>query len=217
MTGVQTCALPILPDDFPAIPFLVVRGLPTDVQDTMDQGRTRAASDQLVIDGVMPGTDARIVAGAIRVHLEWHRMTFFKKAGVLSNTVSNTEVVAWAHDHPLEVSLMGEIICTQMRRVKARPSVTLAVLLHFHLIDGEAAREFAAALYSGAGLGADSPILALRERLDRIRAQKTRLSDRDLIAYFIIAWNAWRLGRPLSRLQGPRGGSWTVGDFPKAI
>ncbi|SPX87637.1 hypothetical protein [Mycobacteroides abscessus] len=39
-------ALSRMPDDFPALPFLVVRGLPTASQDTMDQGRTRSAGDQ---------------------------------------------------------------------------------------------------------------------------------------------------------------------------
>lgn len=210
-------ALSRLPEDFPAIPFLVVRGLPASVQDTMDQGRTRTAGDQLVIDGLVGGSSgSRVIAGAIRVHIEWKRMAFFGQR-MQANQVSNPEVVEWAQSHPIEMSIMQDISGDRLRRVKARPSVTLAALLHFRLIDGDDARDFAEALVTGAGLDVGNPILALRDRLDRIKEQKLRVSDRDLIGYFIMAWNAWRQGRSLNKLQMPKGGAWTRDSFPEAI
>lgn len=208
-------ALSRMPDDFPAVPFLVVRGLPTSTQDTMDQGRKRSAGDQLTIDGLTNDTDARIVAGAIRVYCAWTGGLLFRDRKL--SDLSNTAVISWAQEHSIEVEIMKSIVCTDMRRVKARPSVVLAVLLHLNLVDGEAAREFSTRLYTGAGLADGDPILTLRDRLDRLREQKMLVEDRDVIGFFILAWNAWRHGRKLTKFQRPQGGSWTYESFPKAV
>lgn len=201
-------------DDSIRLAFLVVRGLPSDSQDTMDQGRTRTAGDQLNIDGITDGSDSRVIAGAIRVYIQWTTGGLFRDQ--IASRIGNPEVVQWAKEHPLEISLMREILCDRVRRVKTRPSVTLAVLLNFYLIDGEAAREFATGLYSGAGLESGDPILALRNRLDRIYTQKIKTVDRDIIAFFITAWNAWRAGRKMEKFQRPVGGSWAADNFPVA-
>lgn len=208
-------ALSRMPDDFPAIPFLVVRGLSPDSQDTMDQGRKRSAGDQLNLDGLTRDADSKVVAGAIRVYIEWRDGLLFTNRN--ANQITNTAVIEWAHTHTVEMSIMKAVLNTEMRRVKARPSITLAVLLQFHLIDGEAAREFCDGLYTGAGLAAGNPILTLRDRLDRIREQGIKTSDRDYIAFFVVAWNAWRQDRKLSKFQRPAGGSWTRDSFPEAV
>lgn len=208
-------ALSRMSDNFPAIPLLVVRGLHTATQDTMDQGRTRTAGDQMAIDGLTNGKDGKIIAGAIRVFLQWQSGNLF--ADQVGNRVSNPRVIEWAKTHPVELGLMQSIMTGGLLRVKCRPSVTLAVLLQFHLLDGEAAREFASALYSGAGLDDGSPILTLRNRFDRIRTQGIKTSDRDYIGYFILAWNSWRHGRSLLKFQRPAGGSWSRDNFPAAV
>lgn len=204
-------ALSRMSDDFGPLPFLVVRGLPTDTQDTMDQGRVRAAGDQLVIDGVV-GRDSKVVAGAIRVYGAWHSGALFRDKGAYS--MSNPQVLEWAREHPVEMLIMDDLIDSHLRRVKMRPSVTLAIMLTLRQVDADAQREFAQMLYTGVGLEKGSPIIALRERLDRIRELKIRTPDRDLIALTIMAWNAWREGRSIARLQRPRNGVWTAETFP---
>lgn len=202
-------------DDSVSFPFLVVRGLPTESQDTMDQGRTRSAGDQLSIDGLASDGESRIIAGGIRVYVQWMSGGLFGDAK--EHRVSNPGVVRWAKDHPIEMALMAEILTsTKVRRVKSRPSLTLAVLLHFYLIDGEAARDFAEGLCSGASLAEGNPILTLRRRLERIRETNVQTSDRDVIAFFIIAWNAWRAGRSMEKFQRPHGGAWAPDNFPVA-
>jgi len=57
-------------------------------------------------------------------------------------------------------------------------------------------------------------VLALRNRLDFARGSKVKLTVRDLIGYFTIAWNANRQGRPMHKLQRPKGNIWTVENFP---
>lgn len=208
-------ALSLMPDEFGAIAFLVVRGLPTSSQDTMDQGRKRSAADQLNIDGLASGSDGKVIAGAIRLYIEWQRGLLF--ADRASNKIGNTEVIEWAENHPIEMAILRDILSTEVRRVKARPSLTTAVLLHFHLIDNEAAKEFSHGLFSGAGLEIGNPILTLRERLDRIREQNVKISDRDAIGFFVLAWNNWRQDRKMVKFQRPAGGSWTRETFPKAV
>lgn len=206
-------ALSRLPDDFGTLPFLVIRGLPSSAQDTMDQGKVRSAADQMAIDDLLGSkSDARIVAGAIRVYLQWSGTRMF---GNRFQDVSNPEVVAWAHANPVELHMLDDIVCADLRRVKSRPSLTLAVMLIFRKIDGEAQREFAAALYTGTDLPKGSPILALRDKLDRIRERKLRTSDRDYVAFYISAWNAWRDGRSMKDIRRPVGGEWSRENFPE--
>lgn len=205
-------ALSRLDDSFGALPFFVVRDLPPESQDSMDQGRTRTAADQLCINKI--GSNSSAIAAAIRIYLQWTENRLFGDQ-VTKGKVGNTRVVEWATKHPKEVALMDEILCVQLRRVKIRPSLGLAIMLRLHLLDTEAAREFAASLYTGAGLETGNAILTLRERLDRIQGVKT--SDRDYIAFFVLAWNAWRTGRSMTKFQRPHGGSWSAENFPQPI
>lgn len=205
-------ALSRMPDTFPAIPFLVVRGLPTSAQNTMDQGRMREASDQLVIDG-LAGHNSKIIASAIRVYVPWRTGLLFKDNK--AQALSNPQVTRWAYDHPIEMSMLNDLATAQLRRVKVRPSITLAVMLTLRQVDGEAQRQFAEALYSGAGLEIGNPILTLRDRLDRLKETKVQETDREHIGFFITTWNAWRDGRSLRKLQRPKSGTWTADTFPE--
>lgn len=204
-------ALSRMPDDFAAIPFLIVRGLPIESQNTMDQGRKRSAGDQLKIDG-LASTSPTSVAAAIRVYIQWVEGRIFGDKS--TSDIGNTEVVDWAMNNPTELAMISDIIAGQTKSIKARPAVTVAVMLMLRQIDGVDQREFAEALISGAGLDAGSPILALRERLDRIKQSRVRVSDRDLIGLFVVAWNAYRDGRLLRKLQRPTNG-WTRDTFPE--
>lgn len=69
-------------------------------------------------------------------------------------------------------------------------------------------------LLSPIGLAAESPILAMRRCLENAAYDNERLGERDLLAAFVATWNALRDGRPLQKLQRPRGGSWTAATFP---
>ncbi|SDU74979.1 hypothetical protein [Gordonia westfalica] len=60
-------------------------------------------------------------------------MAFFGDQKVASK-ISNPEVVAWAAEHPVEMAILQDLASQRLRRVKCRPSVTLAVLLQFRLI-----------------------------------------------------------------------------------
>ncbi|MEG8184274.1 hypothetical protein GZH49_38110 [Nocardia terpenica] len=195
-----------------SFPMLVVRGLDPDSQVTMDQGAKRTAGDQLTLSGIC-GHSTTMVAAALRVYLIWMEGDLFKDTTHASAAVSTTKVVEFAHAYPQTVAT-AERFTTVAARLKCRPAVACAVAIRLTEIDTDAAGEFVHLWDCGAGLAEGSPILALRERLDLIRSTRIRTSDRDQIGFIVTAWNHWRRGKQVSKLQRPRGG-WTATNFPE--
>ncbi len=193
-------------------PMLVVHGLASQTQITMDQGAKRTPADQLELNGIGKAY-SQLVAGAIRVLEQWRDGDLFGDRTRVSPLLA-PKVVAWAERYPQHVETITAYAGQGITRIKARPSVTAAVAVRLHEIDPQDCAEFFELMLSGAGLAADSPILALRERLDRIRTYKITTSDRELLALFVITWNAFRQQRPLTKVQLPKGGL-TRANFPQ--
>ena len=85
--------------------------------------------------------------------------------------------------------------------------------MKFLQIDDAAAVEFFHLLVTGAGRKGD-PIVALDQRLRRLRRDRRVEPDRDVLSFFILSWNAWRDGKSMTKFQRPRSGSWTKNNFP---
>ncbi|MFE3958590.1 hypothetical protein ACFXPS_31005 [Nocardia sp. NPDC059091] len=192
-------------------PLLIVRGLSPDSQVTMDQGAKRTPSDQLTITGIT-SHNTSMVAAALRVYMVWMEGNLFGDI-VRGGGVSTTRVVEFATAYP-ELITIADRFTVVAKRLKARPAVACAVAMRLSEIDAAAAAEFVRLWDSGAGLAADSPILALRDRLDSIRVNRLRISDRDQIGLIVTAWNLWRRGRAVTKLQRPKGG-FTSENFPE--
>lgn len=188
--------------------FLIVSGLDRSSQITMDQGTRRGASDQLLVAGIVADTTA---TAAIRVFIKWQSGRLF--GDLTKNKVSTSEIVEWAQDNPDLVEMMAELSSVGVRRVKCAPSVALAVALRFALIDLDAATEFFGRLSRQENM--TGAVLALHRRLDRAESARVKLPTRDVIAYFTTAWNAWRDGRTVTKVQRPRGAVWSVENFPQ--
>ncbi|MDQ1738084.1 MAG: hypothetical protein QOH56_4335 [Pseudonocardiales bacterium] len=188
--------------------FLIVRGLDPTTQITIDQGTRRAPGEQLQLAGIPAGNS---IAASLRVYLEWQQGRLFsgKTLGV-----TTSEVVEWASAHLDAVEELRRISNSGIRRVPGVPSIALAVALRLHEIDRVAADNFVSSLISGANLAADSPVLALRNRLAKAKESGIRVSTKDAIGFYVTAWNAYRDCRPLTRIQRPSGASWTVDNFP---
>ncbi|PKV76690.1 hypothetical protein [Nocardia fluminea] len=198
-----------------AFSMLVVVGLGSDTQVTMDQGVKRTPADQLELRGIGSATTAQLIAGTIRVLERWLDGNVFGDQTRVS-ALSAPRVVEWAERNPRHVEIITVYASRGITRIKARPSVTSAVAVRLHHIDPDDCAEFFDRVLSGAGLALDSPILALRERLDRIRTNKIKTSDREFLALFVLTWNAFRRGRPLTKLQLPKGGL-TRANFPEPV
>lgn len=191
------------------IEILVIRGLPATSQTTMDQGRKRSAADQLTLAGIAATTN---VAAAVRVLLTWERGLLFSDRKM---AISTTEIVEWGQGNPVMLDHIRR--ASAYVRVKARSGVTAAVYARIADIHGvDVADSFFQGLLHGLNLDEGSPILPLRNRLDRLRDEGLKVSDRDMIGYFVATFNYWITGRTVARLQQPKGG-WAKGNFPDVL
>jgi hypothetical protein len=187
---------------------VVVRGLPDPAQLTIDLGKRRTPKDQLHMADI-PVSNS--VAAAIGVYLTWQTGKFFGDQVRLKITTPHK--VEFAQQNPEIVRLLRSYEANATR-VPCRPSVALAVSLKLHEIDDQDADDFFTSLATGANLAPNSPILTLRNRLLRLRETRVIVPDRDLVAFFIQAWNAHREGRTLAKLQRPAGATWSRETFP---
>jgi hypothetical protein len=97
----------------------------------------------------------------------------------------------------------------------AAPGLACALHFFFAQVHKSKADQFIERLGDGANLSEHSPILRLRERLNKDRASRKRdMSDAEKAAIIIKAWNAYRLGRELVTLKwqnaGPKKESFPV-------
>lgn len=189
------------------IPFLVVRGLPPESQGVMDQGTKRTAGDQLGLAGVK---NSNAVAAAAKKYLIWHGGFMFRDTKLQQITAPQIE--QWVTERTGDVEFFNSI-WSLIRQNDAPPSVAGAAALRFAEIDPESCERFFTLLARGAG-GEGHPITTLDKRLQRNRREGLKMPDRDYLALFILAWNAWRAGKQMSKFQRPRGGRWSEDNFP---
>lgn len=176
-----------------SLPFLIVRGLDDDAQLYMDQGQSRTCGQQLGLRGV---GNAQTYASVGKLYLEWTRGRLFRSTS--RGATSKPEVTEWVLEHPTLLSRLSE---TPFHQVDAPASVVGAFTLAALQISPVRAHRFIKQLVSGAGLHEGDPILALDRRLRNIRRSGVRVSQREYLAYFIKAWNAWIMGDRLQKIQ----------------
>ena len=189
------------------VPFLVVRNLDPESQFYMDAGIQRSAGDQLSMKGVK---DPNVVASAANFVVRYDAGKATSSAGM----VSKSETLAWVENNP------GIYTSSRIARGATYVDAPVAIMAAAHFIfarqDQEAADSFFDSLTTRAGLVEGSPILALDNRLRAAKRLGQRVERHEFLGYFIRAWNAYRDGRLVSKIQAPRGGSWNAGNFPVA-
>lgn len=178
-----------------AVEMLVVIDLDPSTQDTMDTGRKRTFSDVLSIKGM---SNATSVASIAKRMWSWDQGDV-KFSGNIKPTTA--ELNAWIAANP-SVHRSAEI-ATRTRKGFRAVSQSTAGTAHnmFNRIDPDDTAEFFARFASGAGLLEGSAILALRNRLMRDAAEGRRQGDMVKIGMMIKAWNYYRKGQPLSRIE----------------
>jgi hypothetical protein len=178
--------------------WLVAVGVDPDAQRVMDQGGMRSLSDVLHLDGVKNSKGVAAIVRGIHNYAEIGSVI----ASSTSLQPTNTELRHRFAAHPECV----DHYAAGIPGMSAGMFGTLSYLTH--LADPEDAAAFIAALRTGAGLEAGNPIHTLRERLARDAAQPTnRLPSERRWVFAVTAWNAWRQGRALTKLQFKPGGA----------
>lgn len=189
-----------------AVYLLVVWGVDDAAQDTIDSGVLRSPGDVLALHDIPNAND---VASALSQLHCWRERGFLGQTGGAHHP-TKAQLIALLADHPdiVELATWGH----RLRSLMASRGLTTALVHILSRIDADAATEFFAAIESGAGLVAGDPRLTLREALLRDRSQRdarSQMSAKRRAALVIRAWNAWRAGQRLTRLQ------WTDADaFP---
>ena len=190
------------------IESLVIWGLPPEAQTTMDQGTKRSAADQLNLAGI---DASKSDASAIKTLITWERGWFYTEKA--TGAVTSTDIVQWGHDNPEVFELIRR--GTQYTRIKARRGLVMAVFAGIARVHGiEVTAAFFQRVLDGVGLQSGSPILALRNRLDRVRGEGFKMPDGEAVGYFVIAFNHWLAGHNVAKLQQTKGG-WNKTNFPQ--
>lgn len=189
------------------VPFLIVRGLPPESQSVMDQGAKRTPGDQLSLAGIK---NANALAASVKKLLIWRGGVLFRDTKL--QQITSPQIEQWVADHPGEVEFFNSI-WSVVRQNDAPPSVAGAAALAFAEVDPAQTERFFTLLARGAG-GEGHPITTLDKRLQRHRREGLKMPDRDYLALFILAWNAWRSGKQMVKFQRPRGGRWSEDNFP---
>lgn len=179
--------------------FLVVRDLEPETQRVTDIGRARSLGDQLNIDGVI--TSGSNAAALGRLLVRYDKWGDLGRSG--QNQPSNAEIREFIEAHVDEVH--RAVVVGNRARNRGFP-VAPAVFGMCYFVcarrDRTAADSFfIEQLAEGVGLTPDSPARALLVRL-----RSDHHSDHDTVCYVFHAWNHFRRGTGLVRLNAPKGG-----------
>lgn len=170
---------------------MVVRGLPTESRDTMDQHRKRTAGDVLNMHGHRDGTHLASVARVVHRWDAGLRGATLMGAG--QTMLSATEILDFLVTEPLILPAV-EAVRRKDAEVLA-PSRTLGPLwVLTHRADPDAAQEFFTRLITGRMLEIGNPILTLRRYFSNGRereARRTRaITSFTMLNAGVRAWNA---------------------------
>ena len=188
------------------IEVLVLRNLPAESQDVMDNTLSRRLGDALTLRGEV--NVHRLAAG-----INWYaRMV---RAEATGNVHPSTEALRPSIPMLLQLFDENQGLRDGVREqsplyqsgLRLRAGAAIGLWYRLHLIDADDNRIFWDQVRTGANLPEDSPILALR-RLSQAERRSTRDRQPDFrwVAMAIKAWNFWREGRSAKVLTWHGGG-----------
>lgn len=188
----QNRLLAVILADIP-ITFDVAHGLPSAAMLVLDSGAPRGASDAMKIANVVSRARS---AAIVRWSILWDAGFYTGMGGTLRPT--NMEIVErYAADQGIYNAAASRATDCQNRGLATGAPAGVAYYL-FSRIDQESAHGFFDQYVSGANLPDRSSILALRNRMAKVRVD--RITRPEQLALFIRAWNAYRDSRPMDSL-----------------
>jgi hypothetical protein len=180
---------------------IVVRDLPPEAQHRMDGGRRRSAADALHLTGYAYTT---LLGATAKQAILYSTGRMFRDSK--EQRVSTAEIQEFVAEHD---DLLGavELASLNQKRIDARPTVVALAYWLFAQVDMEAASTFINELSSRVGQTEGSPILALDNRLRRLRDARVRTSQREQLFLFCKAWAYWRKGETVVSISLPSSAS----------
>lgn len=184
---------------------VVIRGLPNEVQDTMDMGMRRGLKDVLALRGY---SDASQLAAALNLLYRVQQGSVRSGRGSVPTVAQALQLI---EDNPGLMTAVKKSNLVRRGGVSI-PNSVLSVAYHqFSSLEddkvSEDVEEFYARLADGVELKAKSPILALRRQVDSAQHQHAKPSSVWYHAILIKAWNHYRLGNEVELLSWKQGGA----------
>lgn len=178
----------------------VVRGLPVDAFDTIDQGAVRHLADVFARNGEV---NCHLLAGAIRWVGILHDGMNWKNVGYTPE-----QAKAKLSDHH---KLRESVSKVSSARLKGLVPGSILAACHYLFArkDETLADAFLDSLVGGEGLKKSDPVYLLRERMIANSTATAKLPRETIAALIIKAWNATREGKPMRTLK------WVEGDLPE--
>jgi len=190
------------------ITTLVVRGLESDAQDTMDTGAKRTLANALTLAG-----EHNVNTLAAGVRIAWYIDTHGSPKTAPLGYPSNRELLDYLEKNPglRDSALLG----VQAGHSSLRIQSSIATGLHYLMsrLDQESADTFWNSLLENDTTKGDA-IFALRESLTRDLGRPHRMNGNWKAATIIKAWNYWLEGRSGLSYVMWRGGGSAPEPFP---
>lgn len=185
--------------------FAVLEGLELEDQRVMDSGQVRKTGQQMRMDG---WAHASTVAAVARLLLVWNNGQVLQenKAQFGTDEIMDfaeryrdrmTVAVDYAHrvtmTVPINKAAVGATCWKAFHLAAQAPERLSTVDVHRFFTD----------LETGSGLGADSPVLLLRNSAQRWKNNRLRKTRLEHLVLLVRTWNAYRQGETLAKLQLP--------------
>lgn len=189
---------------------LVIYGLDPRVKDVLDTGATRTSADMLLLNGKQ---NTGVVAAAAKLCLNWQAGNIKTSASTLVLNPTHSEILAFVESDPTIQWASNRAQHFYGSGLAAKPSVIAFTLWLTGNVDAPAANTFFTSLTEMTTDGAGDPRYALLRRLNGMKEERT--SQVGQAWAFLRAWNAWRSGERLGKIQSSGAGKSSV--FPEPI
>jgi len=187
-----------------SVPVVVVRGVRPDAIDTIDTGKSRSLINVLQLTGI--GYAGR-VGPVVSLILVSRKFNTFNLAGHQTRTIQEAE--ALLQDEPEIIGAVQKVDLWMTRSGIGRQAVVAALFYMASLVDESDADAFFQAVAYGEGLVASDPAYMIRSRMILDRTSRAKLTNQELAALIIKAWNAYRKGTKIKKI------GWRASDgFP---
>lgn len=172
-------------------------GLPEKAQESMDTGEAREHRHQLEMLGEKNPNEC---AAALRLIYFWEKgyIGSCGSSAAGNRDITNTTIRETLERHPGVRASVGR--CLNLKQLLP---VSAAAFFHyiFSTADAKKADLFIDRLTTGANLSETSAVYQLRERLMQDRLAQAKIKKREKFALVVKAWNAFRTGKPVTRLS----------------
>jgi hypothetical protein len=180
--------------------FIIVENLDPESIVVIDTGKVRSAGDAVHMLGVSYATT---MAAAVRTIIGFRANRFSDGNSRYdgSKGISNTEIVNFIKKHPGLEDMTAYVLGLQHQFRYIQGSTLCALYFILSTKNATKAETFFEKYASGIDLGEKSPIRILRNRLMQDVNNQARYTQRDKMALFIFAWNAYMRGRELENVK----------------